>query len=712
MILGLSGAAGRGGGALVSIGLNIYAVNNFSGPAAEAQKSLKQMENEFRRTMVENLRVARNTFGAMALAGGFVVRGMSQMYRSFAQFEYTMKGTAIVTRATTEEFNAMQRESLRLGETTMFRSKDIAEQMRQMAKSGMDVASIMNNIKAVVAGAGASMEGLDTITQVMIATMSQFQIPSENAMHTMDRLTAAALGSRASVASLGSGLKMAAADFYALGIPLETALGMLMQMSNFGIDATMSGTALGNMLRYMTKGVSVMGTSRQGKALEMLGFTPDDFKTAEGGFKDMVHIFEMFNKRLNEMPQIDKHAAFEGLFGIRGKRGAMPLAIDPASLQRNIDKVSNSQGLAVSNLNKMMETHEGRIQMLISAWDTFRIKFGEAVSPLFGFLTMGLTHVTRLLSFISEGGGIFKGIAKWVFSGAAALLMFKTALWAVKSALAGFTMIFVSNRVSHDNMTKSMNIVYDVMRAKILSIKKDLVSVMFLQDMIAAKTMRNAGVMMSTQGNLRRNASGALYVAGGRSMAFGGKNYKGGQLISQNRYIANLKTAKPDLGRMANIANTTSSRNLAAGLGANQGVKAGLFGALGGMAGRGILGKLLGFMMGPWGLALIVLPSILTLVNKALNKNTESVNDNTKVLRDTKVIRRPGYDPEFFDVVKAIERITNQKSIDHYIKTGEGSPETRRALTNATLNVNIDGKRVYEEKLTKDQMRVLNALGE
>ena len=235
---------------------------------------------------------------------------------------------------------------------------------------------------------------------------------------------------------------------------------------------------------------------------------------------------------------------------------------------------------------------------------------------------------------------------------------------------------------------------------------------MGLQDLIAAKTMRNMGVMVSAQGNLRRNVSGVPYVAGGRSMVIGGKNYRGGQIIPRGKYIANLKTARPDLGRMANAAGTTSARNLGAGLSANAGIKAGLFGALGRMTGRGVLGKLLGFMMGPWGMALVVLPSILTIINKALNKNSESVQENTKVIRDTKELKRASYDPEFFDMVKAIERITNQRTLEHYIKSGDTSPEARRALNNATLNVNIDGKRVYEEKLTRDQMRVLNALGE
>lgn len=706
----LSTAQGISGkGAVVGIGLNIYAINNFSGPAAGVHKSLKALQSEFRRTLTENLRAARNTYGAMALAGGIVTRGLAQSYRSFAQFEYTMRGTQIVAKASARDYDMMSKEALRLGETTMFRSSAIAEQMRQMAKSGMDVTSIMNNIRAVVAGAGASMESLDHITRVMIATMSQFQIPSENAMHTIDRLTAAALNSRATIEALGEGLKMSAADFYALNIPLEQALATLMQMANFGIDATMAGTAIGNMLRYLTKGVGPMHTSRQAKALNLLGFAPEDFRTAEGGLKDLVTIFEMLNKKMDEVPDLDKHAGFEALFGIRGKRGATPLAIDPAQFAYNVQKVADSMGLATKNLGKMMDTHEGRIQMLISAWDTFKIQFGEALSPLFGLLTQVLRGATRFLSWISSAGGSkLKGIVSALISGGAALLIWKTGVWAVKSAFAGLAMLFVSNRVSHENMTKSMAMGWDFVLARVAGYKREMATIITMQNFMNTMYTRQAGMALGgLAGNIRRNVAGNAYVAAGRRVNVGGNVYKGGQRLPSNYMQSHLKGLKPDIGTHQAVSQSVGKASWFQNV-----AKKGGLGLSLGLAGRGVLGKLVGFLTGPWGIALMTISTLIPILNRALNKNTSSQEENNNLIKSSiKIQRGKGYDTEFFNVKDLIEKNVEKRLLEHYIKTGQGDTETRMRARAAHFNINIDGKKVYEDTLSSKQTEELIKLG-
>jgi TP901 family phage tail tape measure protein len=692
-----------GKGAVVGIGLNIYAINNFTGPAAGAHKSLRALQAEFRRTLTENLRAARNTYGAMAMAGAIVTRGLAGSYRAFAQFEYTMKGTQIVARATSREYDEMSREALRLGETTMFRSSAIAEQMRQMAKSGMDVNAIMNNIRAVVAGAGASMESLDHITRVMIATMSQFQIPSENAMHTIDRLTAAALNSRATIESLGEGLKMSAADFYALNIPLEQALATLMQMANFGIDATMAGTAIGNMLRYLTKGVGPMHTSRQAQALELLGFTPENFRTAEGGLKDLTEIFTMLNQRMDEVPDLEKHAGFEALFGIRGKRGAMPLTIDPGQFERNVRKVAESMGLAANNLGRMMDTHEGRIQMLISAWDTFKIKFGEALSPLLGALTQILRGATRFLSWLASAGeGRLKGVVSYLISGGAALLIWKIGVWAVKAAFAGLAMLFVSNRVSHENMTRAMAMGWDFVKARLMGYKGELATLMTMQNYMAATAKSQSARMAAS--SIAYNRLGRAHVKAGHMIIdpATGKSFKGGAVLPASM-LASMGIKHQ---RQTRETFVPRSRGKMGPLGAGAATRgAGLFA-------RGILGRLAGFMMGPWGIALITISTLLPLLNRALSRNSKSIDDNTGALKtNIKVERTKAYDPQFFNIKDLVEANVQKRLLEHYIRTGEGDYRTRELSRSANINVNIDGKKVYEDRLSSTQAKEILKLG-
>ena len=702
MILGgalASAASGgfSGRGALVGIGLNIYAVNNFSGPAAQAHRSLRALANEYRRTMTENLRAARNTFGAMAMAGAMVSRGFVGAYRNFAQFEYTMKGTQIVARLSAAEYDSMSKEALRLGETTMFRASAISEQMRQMAKAGQDYNQIMNNIRAVVAGAGASMENMETVTRVMIATMSQFEIPAQGAMHTMDRLTAAALGSRSTIESLGEGLKMAAADFHTLNIPLEHALGTLMQMANFGIDNTMAGTAVGNMLRYLTKAIGTMATGRQKQALDMLGLSREDFVDAEGNLRNIADIFEMLNRQTRTMSTTDMHTAYEALFGIRGKRAAMPLTMDPSQLRRHIETV-NDQGIAVRNLNQMMDTHEGRIQMLISAWDTFQTKFGEAISPLMGVLTQTLRGLTRLMSWFSEGGGVFKEVAKWVFSGVAGLLLWKTAVWAIKAAFAGLSIAFVSNRVSHANMNKAMHTMWDTLKAKVFGYNAALKTVITSQELARKATMSRM------QGSIFYDKSGRAQIRRGHTIIdpatgrrYGGK--RGGFAPDALLTSLGMNRTKP--------AFVPRSRGTLPGGAGGRAAAAGL-----GRLGMGVaLTKIAGVLTGPLGLALLVIPSVVTLLNRSLRKNAEATDANTRQLGVIETKRNRLYDPEFFELSEVISRNVESRLLSHYMKTGEANPNIAARARDANIIINLDGRRVHEDRITTEGTKVLNYMG-
>ena len=708
MILGASGLGSRG--AVVGVGLNIYAVNNFSGPAAAAHKSLRALQNEFRRTMSENLRVARDTYGAMALAGGLVVRGMTSMYRSYADFQYVMKSTQIMSRASAEEYNDMYKEAVRLGESTMFRSTDIANSMREMGKAGLNAELITSTIRSAVAGAGATMESLDIATAAMIATMNQFQVPASGAMRVMDGMTAAALGSRTTIEGLREALKMSAADIHTLGIPLEHALAMFMQMGNFGIDNTMAGTAVGNMFRYLSTGVGAFQTGRQAKALGLLGLSPEDFKDSRGNLKDIVSIFSMIEQASNKLSSTEKQDAFVGLFGIRGRRGANPMVMELGKLREHIETVSNASGLAVENLGKMMDTPKGTIDQLISAWDTFRITIGEALSPLFNLLTQGLLGLTKIMSFMAGSkGGILKVIGKVVISTAAAFIIMKTAIWAVRAAVAGLSMMFVSNRISFKNMKESMAIGWDLVKVRAFGYNQELKKTITLQELLNKRSRQHAALAMSGIGY---NKHGNPYMKAGHTLRTrGGTIYKPGKAIpkstlNQGGYmITSTPSAARNATRAEKLKNfSPRSRGLAKGAGRR---------AAGGLMGRfalgGLLGKGLALLSGPWGIALMGISMLLPEVIRAIKGNTNSLDENRKK-RDIEI--RKGYDDRFFNIGDIMERQTQRALLDHYIRTGEGSRETREVFKDANFQVNIDGKKVFEDKITQPQLRAIKSLGE
>ncbi len=704
----LSAAAGASSGAVVSVGLDIYAVNNFSGPAAQAGMSLKQLQSEFRRTMYENLRVARNMYGGMAAAGAILTRGMHNLYRRFADFDYMMVGTQVVSRATEEQLGDLRNEALRLGETTMFYADDIANSMREMAKSGMEVDDIMNNIRASVAGAGASMEGLNVTTKAIISTLAQFQIPSEHAMDVMDKIAAAALGSKSTIGQLSDALKYSAADFYALGIPLETALGMLMTMHNFGIEASMAGTAMGNALRYMAKAQSQLRTGRQAAALDIFGLTEHDFQTPAGDFKEMVDVFGILAERIAELPTIRGQVAMEALFGIRGKRAAFPMAAATEQVARNIERVANSAGMAQENLEKMMDTPHGDFLKMVSAWKTTAIALGSALEPAFRTMHQVLRGLGQAITWVTQAraGNVAAEIFKYIASGLALFTMINTVVFGIKAAAAGVMMMITSNRISFANMNRSMATGWAMLKQRAMGYKH-------VVDGITVSHMRLASAqLVSTAGGMRMigghglvgtaSRTGIGYTAHGRPYT----RYPMSDISTRRTYAANRFIPFRMAPGMGGRGLGQGALQQMPAQHAKKGILGGLLKGTG-----GALAKAGAFLMGWKGLvAFMLLGPAISGLTRIIRGNTRAVEENTRTQRDYashpyRVL--PRYDEEFFNRSDLIERLLAREQV-------------RTELAGGTLDVkgkkvdvifNVDGKNMVRTTVDERTASSMYKLG-
>lgn len=713
-------AAASGQGTVVAIGLDIYAVNNFSGPAAEAGMSLKKLQSEFKRTMYENLRVARNMYGGMAAAGGMLLRGMNSMYQNFIDFDYVMKGTQIVSQATQDQFRDLRGEALRLGETTMFYADDIANSMREMAKAGQPVEDILNNIGAAVAGAGSTMETLNTATRAIISTLAQFQIPSENAMDVMDKLVAATTGAKNTMPQLSDALKYSAADFYALEIPLEHALGMLMTMHNFGIEGSMAGTAMGNALRYLSKAMSDFRTSRQMGAMEIFGFTEQDFITAQGGFKDMVDVFGMIMKRIREMESVKAQTTMEALFGIRGKRAAFPMAAASDQVAKNIERINRSQAMSLDYLDQMMNTQKGQYIMMRSAWQTARIAMGEAMEKFFAPLFRTLRGIAQTVTILTTQAGAaptwVRESMKYLSSFLVGILAIKTAVWAIKAGFAMVGMITSNVRISFDNMNKSMATAWAGLKAQALGYKGVI-------DGLIVSKQRLASTMVAThkgQHMLRMGMVGPFGVAGSKVPTFTrkGRGHPGGAYQFPLYPFTDLRTRKtyhrgtplPTEHRLDHsrtgmmggglmgvnvLKGQTAAAKSSARTISSEATKKGIMGAFQRLGVMKILGALGKFLMGPWGIAaFILLPPLISRLTGTIRDNTRSVKENTRSQKTSAREEKKPYDTELFDTERVIKRLLDRMAVERKLETGEIKPSKKTEVV-----FNVDGKHMFRSTL-------------
>ena len=146
--------------------------------------------------------------------------------------------------------------------------------MKYLAMAGNSAKEIDDMIKgaAFVAGAtGMELGGKGGTADLITNIMRTFKIEASEAAGVVgDQLTKAALSSNISMMDLAESIKYAAADMVTLKQELPQVAAMIGTLGNAGIQGSMAGTALSNMVRYLNKSIS-QPSFKGGKALARLG---------------------------------------------------------------------------------------------------------------------------------------------------------------------------------------------------------------------------------------------------------------------------------------------------------------------------------------------------------------------------------------------------------------------------------------------------------
>lgn len=593
MLLGNSASSGQ-----IALGVRFYLNDQFSGPVKAMKNQLTGYKDEFQ-AFQENLRVARNIAATVAAAGLLATRGMYSASMEGAEFLFIMKGVEAITEATNVQMAELNSLSLKLGRETMFMPEDIASGMRFMAMAGQDAETIKGTMESATNLAGATMTSLGGkmgAADIMTNALKAFGWEAQRSGQMADILTAATTNANVSLVDLGNSIRYVSATSRNLQIPVPETVGLLMSLGNAGIQSSMAGTALENMYRYLARSLTGNAAKKAREAWESMGLGKSDVTTATGRFKPMVEILGMMNKSMKGMDPIQTQAIFKNIFGVRGVRGAATIARNLKEAGGFISMLSDEKqigGTAAEKMSIMMNSLKGASDKLVSTWKGLKVAFAEAAGkwliPLMLSLKNILGYVTDLIK--TPFGGF---VARAVFGLTAivgVLATLKMGLLTVAYAMKTLT-------VSTGGMVSAMKIAYGFMGMG--SMGYNLAAAPIAAGMVkAAAPVRATGAsspLFMPMANGRMKRAGPGYPIGPRPMT-SARISTIPLMTKMTGATSALKKATPIMGRIA-----------------------------------GVGGKILGFLSGPWGIAIMALATIVPMIYSAQKKNIDAINENTKAL--------------------------------------------------------------------------------
>lgn len=668
-------------GSSLEIGIALVLQDRFSNQAREASNTIRKLHNDAKMAVDANLNAGIGVANTMTSIADNAFSVLSASVVAGAEFIDTMTTVGAITQATESQMRELSDIAQTLGLESMFNSQEIASGMKYLAMAGNDFNEVTQMIRGAVMVAGASgMEigGKGGAADIITNVMRTFRQEGERASVVVgDQMTKAALSANISMTDLAESIKYAGADMVTLNQTLPQTMAMIGTLGNAGIQASMAGTAISNMARYLNKSIADPNF-KGGKALASIGLSPEDFLDTTGSIIDLGDALEKIKIATQDMNASQRNLIMNQIFGVRGMRAAVAMMNDLEGYRELLNKIQNeSSGTASEMMDKRMSSLAGRLDAMVNSFENLATTFATSVTPVLGPIFDAVGYVMGILRNILATPVLGTFIAGFTTLGVLAGVVFPRIIkfWASIKLLRNDSQISMAN-------------FFAILRGGWRGAAMDATRYMAIEKALIKQRRGGIaadGVLASAQAVL----SGGAVVAG----------------VSKTR---NGRYRDETTGKF--IKKTEAQRRLSSATSAD--IERALTGrpkpnisSTAGRIGKGILsmGKgLLGFLGGPWGFAIITIASLIPSLIGAIRGNKEETTRNTEATSNlTKRYDSLKTEAEAARLTKQNNQPTTQDLIDAIRFWATMLDKNNGKPINITLNV--DGKKAIQETIDNNQ---------
>lgn len=346
-----------------------------SGFATRSEASLNRMDRRLRK-LTPSFRGLQNAAGGLGLflGGAALLGGVKNAINTFAEFEQANANlSSVLSSATSKELINLQKDAERLGATTAKTATEVVGLQEAYGRLGFVPDEIIAMTEATISGSIAMNAELDRTAELTGAVVKTFDnLAATDATEIIDQMTLATQKSALNFEKLETALPIVGGAANAAGVSFTKTQALLGKLSDAGIDASSSATALRNIF---------LDSAKKGHTYEQI----------------------LGNIQKNQ----DKLTAANDEFGKRGAISAVILAkqlegVD--ALDKSLQSAAKGQensGAAAIAAAKQLDTLNGTITLLGSAYEGFILSLDNGKGSFSLFLKTTIRVSTEVLSLLS-----------------------------------------------------------------------------------------------------------------------------------------------------------------------------------------------------------------------------------------------------------------------------------------------------------------------
>ena len=299
---------------------------------------------------------------------------VGSVIKSWKAFEFQMAKVKAITGSNETQFKMLSESAQQLGRTTFFTAQQVAELQTNYGKLGFTTGEILKAQEATLALATATDTDLARAAVVAGAAVRGFGLDASETQRVTDVMAVSFTSSAMDIEKWQTSMTKVAPIAAAAGISIESTAAVMSKLTDTGIEASIAGTSLRNILLKMQDSSSDLS--------KHLGFTVNSSEDLERALFQL-NSEGLSNEEIMGLVDLRQVATFNTM--IRGAENVAELT----------DKFNNANG-ALNEMVEIIEDNlEGDFKKLTSAIDGLKQEVGEELSPTLRENTQNLTDLTN-----------------------------------------------------------------------------------------------------------------------------------------------------------------------------------------------------------------------------------------------------------------------------------------------------------------------------
>lgn len=305
----------------------------------------------FRTGMDSAVSVAKKAATRIAFAFASTVTSAALMG---ANFEQAMREVGTVAQASAKDLENLTQTARKLGATTQYTATEAAKGMYDLASAGMTANQVMSAIEYSMKLAGATGAQMNQATQLVSASLHQFNLEANQTKRITDTYSAAITKSLATMDKLTEGMKFAGVTGAAFNWSVEQTTAALVAFIDLGLQGGMAGRHLNAAMNHL-----VAGTNEVKESLGMLGLRLTDINPS-------FHTFGEILETLGQTAFSDYHAI--KIFGAEAGMQMLSLIKKAQEGKYNYDQFVNTLKESQKGVGRTSEMYAEMMDTFKNAW--------------------------------------------------------------------------------------------------------------------------------------------------------------------------------------------------------------------------------------------------------------------------------------------------------------------------------------------------------